>query len=72
MLHRLGFDPKLTNLMLECVTSVQFNLSHSGKEFGFLVPSRGIRQGDLLSSYLFLICMEGLTALILIMKGEAY
>lgn len=64
MLLKLGFDSRLSKLMLECVTSVRYKFSNSGKEFGLITPSRGIRQGDPLSSYMFLICMEGLTALI--------
>ncbi|KAL8133670.1 hypothetical protein AgCh_008927 [Apium graveolens] len=64
MLEKLGFDRKLIDLFMECVTSVKYKITHSGIEFGAIVPSRGIRQGDPLSSYLFLVCMEGLTALI--------
>lgn len=64
MLKKLGFDVRFINLMLECITIVRYKIAHSGREFGLIVPNRGIRQGDLLSSYLFSICMEGLTALI--------
>lgn len=64
MLEKFGFDRKLVNLLLECVTSARYRINHAGKEFGLIEPGRGIRQGDPLSSYIFLICMEGLTALI--------
>lgn len=64
MLNKMGFDAKLVYLFMKRVTSVRYNINHSGKAFGLIVPSRGIRQEDPLFSYMFLICMEGLTALI--------
>lgn len=64
MFAKMGFDDKLVSLFMECITSVRYTINHSGKEFGLILPKRGIRQGDPLSSYIFLICMEGLTALI--------
>lgn len=64
MLRKLGFDMKLVHLFMECVISSKYNINHAGKEFGEIIPTRGIRQGDPLPSYLFLICMEGLTTLI--------
>ena len=50
--------------MLKCVTSVKYTITHGEHEMGPIVPSRGIRQGDPLSPYLFIICAEGFSALL--------
>jgi hypothetical protein len=47
------------------VTSVQYSVIINGSPVGDIRPSRGIRQGDPISPYLFIICAEALSALIL-------
>ena len=49
---------------MECVTSVTYSLLVNGEPCGNIKPSRGIHQGDLLSPYLFLLCLEGLHRMI--------
>ncbi|XP_030502309.1 uncharacterized protein LOC115717464 [Cannabis sativa] len=59
MLERMGFDGRWINLVMFCVSSVSFYIAHGGQEMGPIVASRGIRQGDPLSPYLFILCAEG-------------
>lgn len=59
-----AFYDSLVNNFMTCVTSAQHKICHAWKECGEIMPERGICQGDLLSSYLFLICIKGFTALI--------
>ena len=47
------------------VTTHSFFVLINGKPFGNITPSRGIRQGDPLLSYLFLLRAEGFNALLL-------
>lgn len=64
MLLKLGFSAVFVEFLLLCVSTVSFKVLHQGRLLETITPERGLRQGDPLSPYLFILCMEGLSRLI--------
>ena len=64
IMKKFGFDERWRVLVMRCVRSVTYSIKINGSPRGHIIPSRGIRQGDPLSPYLFLLCAEGLSTLI--------
>jgi hypothetical protein len=61
---RLGFDAIWVDLIMACVSSVRYQVRLNNALSEYINPSRGLRQGDPLSPYLFLLCTEHLSSLL--------
>ena len=63
-MSKMGFNEKWISLIMMCVRSVRYSILVNGFPQGLITLSRGIRQGDPISPYLFLPCAEALSSML--------
>ena len=64
VMERFGFASSWIELVMQCISTVRYSFLVCGRPRGLVIPSRGLRQGDHLSPYLFLIGAEGFSGLL--------
>ena len=64
VMRKLGFHERWIGLIMRCITTVSYSVLINEVAHGNIVPSRGLHQGDPLSSYMFLLCADGFSSLI--------
>ncbi|XP_072981907.1 secreted RxLR effector protein 78-like [Typha latifolia] len=64
VLQRMGFPPRWCNWVQACIASPRFALLINGCPTKWIMPRSGLRQGDPLFPYLFIIVTQVLSRII--------
>lgn len=64
LMEKMGFARKWVCWVMACVSTMSYTILLNGREHGFIRPERGIRQGDPISPFLFIICTEALMSVL--------
>ncbi|KAL9412228.1 hypothetical protein AB3S75_045787 [Citrus x aurantiifolia] len=63
-LEFVGLPTNFIRIIMECITSGSMQILWNGKLTESFKTSRGIRQGDPISPYIFVLCIERLSHII--------
>ena len=64
LLLKMGLSRKWVCLIIQCVSTVSYSLILNGEHMPPFRPQRGLRQGDPLSPYLFILLIDALSSLL--------
>ena len=64
VLHAFHFPHHLVKLIMSCISTTSISILVNGESLESFNPSRAILQGDPISPYIFILCMEYLGSLI--------
>lgn len=64
IMRKMGIAEHWIGLLMTCVRSVSYSILINGQPHGHIIPTRGLRQGDPLSPYFFILCAEAMSSLL--------
>jgi len=71
LMLKLGFPYKFVNWVMACITTASYTFNVNGDLTSPFQAKKGLRQGDPISPYLFVICMEYLNRCLMQLKENS-